>query len=162
MAVDLSDTASNSVGSVMPAKSLELRHTIQLIRVLDTEIEEIEAYIQSIMNELHSTITTILGIDTRMGDTILAEVGDFSRFDSPDKLLAYAGLLPYTYQSGQLKNCYTDMEKRGSGYLCYATRTIGVIGAGMGLVLAMIHALCFQRMYPCFTVHMLHCRWRFC
>ena len=29
---------------------------------------------------------------------ILAEIGDFSRFDSPDKILAYAGLSPSTYQ----------------------------------------------------------------
>jgi transposase len=51
---------------------------------------------------------------------ILAEVGDFSRFDSPDKVLAYAGLSPSTYQSGQLTNCYAHMEKRGSRYLRYA------------------------------------------
>jgi len=120
MAVDIRDAARDSVGSVMPAKSLELRHTIQLIRVLDTEIEEIEAEIQSIMDEFHSPITTIPGIGYRMGAMILAEVGDFSRFDSPDKLLAYAGLSPSTYQSGQLKNCYAHMEKRGSRYLRYA------------------------------------------
>lgn len=55
-----------------------------------------------------------------MGAMILAEIGDFSRFDSPDKLLAYAGMSPSTYQSGQLKNCYPHMEKRGSRYLRYA------------------------------------------
>ncbi len=49
-----------------------------------------------------------------MAAMILAEVGDFTRFDSPDKLLAYAGMSPSTYQSGQLKNCYPHMEKRGS------------------------------------------------
>lgn len=51
---------------------------------------------------------------------ILAEIGDFSCFDSPDKLLVYAGMPPSTYQSGQLKNCYPHMKKRGSRYLCYA------------------------------------------
>ena len=51
---------------------------------------------------------------------ILAEVGDFSNFDSADKILAYAGLSPTTYQSGQLTNCYSHMEKRGSRYLRYA------------------------------------------
>jgi len=119
-AVTIRDAARGSVGSVMPAKSLELRHTIQLIRVLDAEIDEIETSIQSIMDEMHSPITTIPGIGTRMGAMILAEAGDFSRFDSPDKLLAYAGLSPSTYQSGQLKNCYAHMEKRGSRYLRYA------------------------------------------
>lgn len=55
-----------------------------------------------------------------MAAMILAEVGDFARFSSPDKLLAYAGLSPSTYQSGQFKNCYPHMEKRGSRYLRYA------------------------------------------
>jgi len=86
MAVEVREAAKASIGSVMPAKSLELRHAILLIRELDTEIEEIETAIQSIMDELHSPITTIPGIGTRMGAMILAEVGDFSRFDSPDSI----------------------------------------------------------------------------
>ena len=120
MAVEIRAAARCSVGSKMPAKSLELQHTIRLIRELDAEIEEIETAIQAIVDELHSPITTIPGIGYRMGAVILAEVGDFSRFDSPDKLLAYAGMSPSTYQSGQLKNCYPHMEKRGSRYLRYA------------------------------------------
>mgnify|MGYP001084684295 FL=1 len=118
--MEIRDAAKCSIGSRMPAKSLELQHTIRLIRELDAEIEEIEAAIQTIMDELHSPITTIPGIGYRMGAMILAEIGDFSRFDSPDKLLAYAGMSPSTYQSGQLKNCYPHMEKRGSRYLRYA------------------------------------------
>ena len=120
MALEIRDAARNSIGSWMPAKSLELQHTIRLIRELDTEIAEIEEQIRSIMDELHSPITTIPGLGFRMAAMILAEVGDFTRFDSPDKLLAYAGMSPSTYQSGQLKNCYPHMEKRGSRYLRYA------------------------------------------
>ena len=120
MAVTIRDSARNSIGSRMPAKSLELQHTIHLVRELDTEIHEIEAEIETIMNEIQSPITTIPGIGCRMGAMILAEAGDLSRFDSPDKLLAYAGMSPSTYQSGQLKNCYPHMEKRGSRYLRYA------------------------------------------
>jgi transposase len=120
MAVRIRDAAKGSIGARMPAKSLELQHTIRLIRELDTEIKDIESAIQDIMDELHSPITTIPGMGVRMGAMILAEVGDFSRFESPDKLLAYAGLSPSTYQSGQLKNCYAHMEKRGSRYLRYA------------------------------------------
>ena len=119
-AVEIRDAARNSIGSVMPAKSLELKHTIRLIRELDAEIEEIENAINSIMDEVHSPITTIPGLGIRMGAMILAEVGDFSNFDSADKILAYAGLSPSTYQSGQITNCYSHMEKRGSRYLRYA------------------------------------------
>ena len=121
-AVEIRDAARQSIGSVIPAKSLELRHTIALIRELDAEIEEIEAEIQVVMETIQSPITTIPGIGLRMGAMILAEIGDFSRFDSPDKILAYAGLSPSTYQSGQLSmnGVYSHMEKRGSRYLRYA------------------------------------------
>lgn len=43
----------------MPAKSLELKHTIKLIKELDSEIEN---KIKSSMNEIHSPILTIPGI----------------------------------------------------------------------------------------------------
>ncbi len=119
-AVMFRDAARSSIGSHMPAKSLELKHTIKLIRELDAEIKEIENEIKAIMDEINSPILTIPGISYRMGAMIIAEIGDFSRFDSPDKILAYAGLSPSTYQSGQLDGCYSHMEKRGSRYLRYA------------------------------------------
>ena len=121
-AVEIREAARRSIGSNMPAKSLELRHTIKLIRELDKEIDEIEASIEENMNSIQSPITTIPGIGLRMGATILAEIGDFANFDSPDKILAYAGLSPSTYESGKLKatgSC-AHMEKRGSRYLRYA------------------------------------------
>ena len=119
-AITFREAARNSIGSHMPAKSLELKHTIKLIRELDAEITEIENEIKIIMDEINSPIVTIPGINYRMGAMIIAEIGDFSRFDSPDKILAYAGMSPSTYQSGQLDNCYAHMEKRGSKYLRYA------------------------------------------
>ena len=120
-AVLFRETARNSIGSVMPAKSLELKHTIKLIQELTSEIDEIEAAIKLIMDEeIQSPILTIPGIGYRMGAMIIAEIGDFSRFDSADKILAYAGMSPSTYQSGQLDNCHSHMEKRGSRYLRYA------------------------------------------
>ena len=121
-AVEIREAAKCSIGSKMPAKSLELRHTIQLIHELDKEIDEIESSIEEIMNSLQSPITTIPGIGYRMGAMILAEIGDFSNFDSPDKILAYAGLSPSTYESGKLKasGAYAHMEKRGSRYLRFA------------------------------------------
>ena len=119
-AVEIRNAARQSIGSSMPAKSLELKHTIKLIQELTSEIDEIETSIQSIMDSIHSPILSIPGINYRMGAMIIAEIGDFSRFSSPDKILAYAGLSPSTYQSGQLDSSYSHMEKRGSRYLRYA------------------------------------------
>lgn len=119
-AIAFRNAARTSIGSNMPAKSLELKHTIKLIRELTSDIDEIEHEIKLIMDEINSPILSIPGINYRMGAIIIAEIGDFNRFDSPDKILAYAGLSPSTYQSGQLDGAYSHMEKRGSRYLRYA------------------------------------------
>lgn len=119
-AITFREATKSSIGSHMPAKSLELKHTIKLIQELDAEIDKIENEIKFIMDEINSPILTIPRISYRMGAMIVAEIGDFNRFDSPDKILAYAGMSPSTYQSGQLDNCYAHMEKRGSRYLRYA------------------------------------------
>ena len=119
-AITFREAARSSIGSNMPAKSLELKHTIKLIRELDSEIDEIENEIKIIMDRINSPILSIPGISYRMGAMIIAEIGDFNRFNSPDKVLAYAGLSPSTYQSGQMDNCHSRMEKRGSKYLRYA------------------------------------------
>ena len=117
---EIRDAAKVSIGSEMPAKSLELKHTLRLIGELNSEISEIESEIKRIMDQISSPILTIPGIGYRMGAMILAEIGDFSRFDSPDKILAYAGASPSTYQSGQFESSYSHMEKRGSRYLRFA------------------------------------------
>ncbi len=119
-AIRFRNTARNSIGSVMPAKSLELRHTIKLIDELTSEIDEIESAIKEIMDKINSPIMSIRGVGYRMAAMIIAEIGDFDMFSSPDKILAYAGLSPSTYQSGQMTSTHSHMEKRGSRCLRYA------------------------------------------
>ena len=120
MAETIRKAARTSIGSVMPAKSLELQHTIRQIQAISIDIDEIEYSIDMIMDSMASPITTIPGIANRMGAMIIAEIGDFTRFDNADRILAYAGISPTTYQSGQLNSSYAHMEKRGSRYLRYA------------------------------------------
>ena len=119
-AIEIREAARHSIGPVFPAQSLELRHTIAHIRFLDAEIDEIEVQIFALLDKDPPKMLAIPGMGPRMAAVIVAEVGDFKRFSSPDKLLAYAGLSPSTYQSGQLTSTYAKMEKRGSKYLRYA------------------------------------------
>lgn len=79
-AIKFREAARNSIASVMPAKSLELKHTIKLIRELTIEINEIDNEIKKIMDNIASPITTIPGICYSMGAMIISEIVDFSRF----------------------------------------------------------------------------------
>ena len=63
---------------------------------------------------------TIPGIGPINGGMILGEIGDISRFSKPRKLLAFAGLDPSVYQSGNFYAKKTRMSKRGSSALRYA------------------------------------------
>ena len=47
---------------------------------------------------LRSPIPSIPGISYCLGAMIISEIGDFSNFSTPDKVLAFAGLSPSTYQ----------------------------------------------------------------
>lgn len=67
-----------------------------------------------------SVILSIPGIGFLNGPMILGEIGDVSRFSNPSKLLAYAGLDPSVYQSGQYRANNSRMSKRGSKVLRYA------------------------------------------
>ena len=119
-AIQLRELARSSIGTFIPSKSLELQQTINYLRVIYKDIEEIKERIKEIMLEMKSPILSIPGIGYQTGAMILAEIGDFDRFSSPDKLLAYTGISPSTYQSGKMSGAYSHMEKRGSRYLRYA------------------------------------------
>ena len=67
-----------------------------------------------------SVIMTIPGIGYLNGGMILGEIGDIHRFSTPKKLLAFAGLDPSVYQSGNFNARRTRMSKRGSRILRYA------------------------------------------
>ena len=51
------------------------------------------------------------------GGMILGEIGDIHRFSTPGKLLAFAGLDPTVYQSGNFQAKRTRISKRGSRIL---------------------------------------------
>lgn len=119
-AVEIRNAAKDSVGSYSDVKSLELQQTIQMIRLMEDQIKQIEGKINPIIDVLQSPIMTIPGISYRMAAIIIAETENFNNFNSAEKVLAFAGLEPSVYQSGQLTSTHSKMVKRGSKYLRYA------------------------------------------
>ena len=68
----------------------------------------------------NSITITIPGIGYINGKMILSEIGNIHRLSSPVKLLAFAGLNPSVYQSGNFQTRRTNMSKRSSKVLRYA------------------------------------------
>lgn len=119
-AKELRVLAQKSVGASDSALSIQITHTIAQIELLDSQLEQVEAEMTDIMKFNDSVIMTIPGIGYINGGMILGEIGDIHRFSNPNKLLAFAGLDPSVYQSGNFQAKRTRMSKRGSRVLRYA------------------------------------------
>jgi len=122
-ATQIKQLAARSIGLNSQAIALELQQTIRLIANIQAEIDIVEKHIKLAMTEVSSPITTIPGIGNVLGSIIVSEIGNIARFDTPAKLLAFAGMEPSTYQSGNFTATQTPMVKRGSTYLRWAILT---------------------------------------
>ena len=80
------------------------------------ELFEIMKYYEQFDCYLH----TIPGIGIIGAATILAEIGDISRFKNSSALVAFAGIDPTVRQSGEFNSTHNHMSKRGSPYLRHA------------------------------------------
>ena len=119
-AVELRVLAQKSVGSSDNSLSIQITQSIEQIELLDRQIELLESEMTDIVRSLDSVIMTIPGIGYVNGGMILGEIGDIHRFSTPSQLLAFAGLDPTVYQSGNFEAKNTRMSKRGSRTLRYA------------------------------------------
>lgn len=119
-AEEIKALAQQSIAAHSPATSLELRLTLQHLDFLQKQIHDLDKTIRVAVEQIQSPLLSIPGIGTTLAAIILAEIGDIHRFSSPDKLQAFAGLDPSTYQSGKFKADKTPMVKHGSTYLRWA------------------------------------------
>ncbi len=119
-ALELRVLAQKSVGTVDRSLSIQITQSIAQIELLDRQINTVDNEIKDIVESLDSVIMTIPGIGPINGGMILGEIGDINRFSKPRKLLAFAGLDPSVYQSGNFIAKKTKMSKRGSSALRYA------------------------------------------
>ena len=119
-AKELRVLAQKSVGTSDSALSIQITHSIAQIELLDSQLDRVESEMADIMKFNDSVIMTIPGIGYINGGMILGEIGNIRRFSNPSKLLAFAGLDPSVYQSGNFSAKHTRMSKRGSRILRYA------------------------------------------
>jgi len=122
-AIEIKDAARQSVGTCDGIQAIELQQTLARLRLLQEQIEVIETRIKEIIRNIDSPFITIPGISYITAAMIHAEIGDFSDFDNAEKILAFAGMEPSIYQSGQYTSSHAKMVKRGSRYLRYALYT---------------------------------------
>jgi transposase len=111
---------SVGIGFLADAVRIEMRCLLQQVDLLQRQVDQLDAKISTLMDQIPQFITSIPGVGPTTGATILAEIGDVHRFSSVEKLVAYAGIDPSVYETGQFKASQAHMSKRGSPYLRHA------------------------------------------
>jgi len=97
---------------------------ISMIKTLEENLEKVLKAIRSLIIEdmakdmpmlalTLELLQSIPGIGLISAVTILAEIGDFSAFSKPGKLVAYFGIDPSVMQSGEFTGTQNKMSKKG-------------------------------------------------
>lgn len=116
-ALKLKDLAKRSIGKRSEALAFSISQIVNSIRFIQDQIKKVEQKIDTYLEKINSPITTIPGIGNILGAIIISEIGDIQRFDSAKKLVAYAGLNPSVYQSGNFNSNNNHITKQGNRYL---------------------------------------------
>ena len=116
----IKEAARTSVGFPSGALGLKIRQTIQMLEELKKQIDEVNLAICSSPTVIDSPLHKIKGISSIEIAYIMSAIININRFDSPDKLIAYAGLDPIVKQSGTWQAKSTRMSKRGNRLLRFA------------------------------------------
>ena len=121
-AVAIQEAAQRSVGVSFLADAIriKMRCLLEQIDLLELQRAQLDAELAALMAQIPQYITSIPGVGPVTGAAILAEIGDVHRFERVEQLVAYAGIDPSVYQTGQFQATQAHMSKRGSPYLRHA------------------------------------------
>jgi transposase len=128
----LQQAARGSTASTraVAARALVVRTFAQQTLHLQTQIDELEAAIQALLDEDADgqRLQQIPGIGPNGAATIRAELGEVTRFSCVEEVVAYAGLDPRTHQSGVFVG-QKHLSKRGPGALRHALYLAAFVAA---------------------------------
>ncbi len=91
---------------------------LEILMFIKEQIKKAEQQIRLILKQdpLADLLDTIPGIGLFSAFLLLAEIGPIERFNSPDKLCAYAGLTPSIHQSGKVEY-HGHITKQGNKFI---------------------------------------------
>nr|WP_246096439.1 transposase [Paenibacillus sinopodophylli] len=93
-----------------------------MILQYQAHLAELERNIDALVEEIHEydLIQSIPGIVLTIAATILSVIGEIYRFNHPKKLVAFAGIDPSVFASGNFTATRNRINKCGSRQLRYA------------------------------------------
>ena len=115
-AEQLKETAKASIGFDLGPETIQIKHLVAQIKLIDEQIAEVDKKIEEFSLQTNSPILQIPGISHFSGTSILAEIGDIDNFKKASQVIKFAGVAPSEYESSQYRAQHTSITKKGSKY----------------------------------------------
>src|SRR6266478_723275 len=115
-----------------PAQQIVFREYVHAVTEQTERLQRLEAELHAVVktwrrHPVVEAVQALRGVDLIGAVTLIAEVGDLTRFDTPRKLMSYLGLTPSEYSCGAHRH-QGGITKAGNGHARRA------LVAGRGLI----------------------------
>ena len=104
-----------------PVQQLVLQEYIEAVKATQRQVAELERQMAQALQSwslrpVVEALMALRGVSLITAMTVLAELGDVTRFDSPRQLMAYLGLVPSEHSSGTTRR-QGPITKAGNGHV---------------------------------------------
>ena len=115
----LTKNSITTMPSEMSSTKMIISETVKNIHSVGISLDSILSQMQKLAKSLpeYHVVSNMNGVGEKLVPRIIAEVGDVRKYYSSKALVAYTGIDPPPYQSGNFTGTNIKISKRGSKYL---------------------------------------------
>lgn len=116
---DLATNGIPTLSSGTPSTKMLVEEAVKVLRTIDSSLYSILSRMQELAKSLpeYSTVRSMGGVGEVLAPKLIAEIGDVRKFHSAKALIAWAGIDPPPYESGQFIGSNRRITKKGSSTL---------------------------------------------
>jgi len=108
-----------NVSSGCRSNAYEVTILRTMVSKISEQIVEVELCLDDMRNlvidlPMYHQLMSIPGVGDNLAIRLIGELGDLDRFDKSEQLVAYAGIDPRVYQSGQMTGEHLHITKKGN------------------------------------------------
>ena len=116
---ELASDGIPTLSSSTPSTKMLVQEAVSILRAVDSSLSHILSRMKELAKSLpeYTTVRAMGGVGDVLAPKLIAEIGDVRRLHSAKALIAWAGIDPPPYESGQFVGSKRRITKRGSSTL---------------------------------------------
>jgi len=121
-AEEIFELAANGIptlSSSTPSTKMLVEEAVKVLRIIDNSLYSILSRMKELAKSLpeYSTVRSMGGVGEVLAPKLIAEIGDVRKYHNAKALIAWAGIDPPPYESGQFVGSNRRITKKGSSTL---------------------------------------------